>query len=195
MDKGIFSDREKAMEANYFRQQDARLIERLRQGAKLDDIAEALRDKLQVDNPELLARARAAGVTAETAPAFFLAPLVQVAWAEGKVSKRERETVLRLASERGIEEGSPSYAQLGAWLDKRPDDALFDAAVEVIKYGFAVLPLREREERTKRVVEACREVAAASGTELAHLLGLGTGISKVEASMLDDIGAKLRIRG
>jgi len=30
------------MEANYFRQQDARLIERLRKNAKLDDIAAAL---------------------------------------------------------------------------------------------------------------------------------------------------------
>jgi len=195
MDKGIFNDREKAMEANYFRQQDARLIERLRQGAKLDDIAEALRDKLQLDNPELLARAREVGVTAETAPAFFLAPLVQVAWAEGKVSKREHETVLRLALARGIEEGSAAFAQLGAWLETRPSDELFDASVEVIKYGFAVLPLRERDERIERIVEACREVAAASGTELAHLLGLGTGISKVEASMLDDLNGKLRLRG
>jgi hypothetical protein len=194
MDKGIFNDREKAMEANYFRQQDARLIERLRQGAKLDDIAEALRDKLQLDNPELLARAREVGVTAETAPAFFLAPLVQVAWAEGKVSKREHETVLRLAQERDIEEGSPAYKQLDAWLEQRPDDALFDTAVEVLKYGFAVLPLKEREERTVRVVEACREVAAASGTELAHLLGLGSGVSKIEASMLDDLNGKLRSR-
>ena len=194
MDKGIFNDREKAMEANYFRQQDARLIERLRQGAKLDDIAEALRDKLQLDNPELLARAREVGVTPETAPAFFLAPLVQVAWAEGKVSKREHETVLRLARERDIEEGSPAYAQLDAWLVQRPDDALFDTAVEVLKYGFAVLPLNEREERIVRVVEACREVAAASGTELAHLLGLGSGVSKIEASMLDDLNGKLRSR-
>ena len=195
MDKGIFSDREKAMEANYFRQQDARLIERLRQGSKLDDIADALRDKLQLDNPDLLQRARDLGVTPDTAPAFFLAPLVQVAWAEGKVSKREHETVLRLARDRGIEETSPAYAQLDAWLVTRPPDALFDAAVDVIKYGFAVLPLREQEERIVRLVEACREVAAASGTELAHLLGLGTGISKIEASMLDTLNGRLRSRG
>ena len=194
MDKGIFTDREKALEANYFRQQDAKLLERLRQGAKLDDIAEALRDKLQVDNPELLAKVRALGVTPDNAPAFFLAPLVQVAWAEGKVSKRERETVLRLASERGIEESSAAYTQLGAWLDSRPSDALFDASVEVIKYGFGVMPPHEREERIVRLVEACREVAAASGTELAHLLGLVTGVSKLEAGMLDDINGKLRRR-
>ena len=95
MTKGFMSDREKALEESYFRQQDARLLEKLRKGATLDEIALALRDKLDVDNPELLARAREAGVTPKTAPVFLLAPLIQVAWAEGKVGRHEREAVLR----------------------------------------------------------------------------------------------------
>jgi hypothetical protein len=192
MDKGIFSDREKAMEANYFRQQDAKLLEKLRQGAKLDEIAEALRDKLQVDKPELLARVRALGVTADTAPAFFAAPLVQVAWAEGKVVKREAEAVLRLAQERGIEEDSPSYVQLIEWLKVRPDSALFDTALDVIKHGFSVLPLREREARIERLLDACHKVGEASGSEIARQLGLGDGVSRTEASVLDTISNRLR---
>ena len=90
MDKGIFEDREKAMEANYFRQQDAMLVQKLRQEAELDEIAKALAEKLEVDNPELLLRVRELGITVDTAPALFLAPLVQVAWAEGGVSDAER---------------------------------------------------------------------------------------------------------
>ena len=195
MQDRIFGDREKALEESYFRQEEARLLEKLRQKASLDEIAVALRDVLQVDNPELLARARDLGITAETAPAFFLAPLVQVAWAEGKVAKDELEAVLKLARDRGIDEQSPSYAQLREWLATRPSDELFDASVEILKAGYAVLPRREREERIERVVEACRIVAEASGTELAHLLGLGTGVSKVEASMLDAINTRLRVRG
>ena len=195
MQDRIFGDREKAMEEAYFRNQDAKLVERLRQESKLDDIAKALADKLEVDNPELLVRARELGVTAETAPAFFLAPLVQVAWAEGSVSTRERETVLELARVRGVDEGSAAYAQLGKWLDTRPSDDLFDAAVEVIKYGFSVLPPAEREERIKRVTDACQKVAEASGSEIARLIGLGDGVSRSEASLLDAINSKLRIRG
>ena len=192
MDKGILSDREKAMEANYFRQQDAKLLEKLRQKASLDDIAVALADKLQVDNPDLLARVRELGITADTAPAFFIAPLVQVAWAEGSVSNRERECVLRLARERGVADGSPAKAQLAAWLDSRPPDALFETAVETIKYGFEVLDPHERDERIRRIVDACREVAAASGTELARLLGLGDGVSRAESQLLDSITTQLR---
>ena len=192
MDKGIFTDREKAMEANYFRQQDAKLLEKLRKGAKLDEVAVALAEKLKLDNPDLLARIRELGVTADNAEAFFAAPLVQVAWAEGKVSKREAEAVLRLARERGIEEDSSSYAQLVEWLKVRPDDALFDAAVEAIKHGFSVLPLLEREERIKRLLDNCHKVAEASGNEFAKQLGLGDGVSRVEESVLDIIRRKLR---
>ena len=192
MEKGIFKDREKAMEATYFRQQDAKLVEKLRQEAQLDDIARTLAEKLEVDNPELLLRVRELGVTTDTAPAFFLAPLVQVAWAEGSVTKQESDTVLRLARARGIEGNSPAYAQLLDWLRVRPADMVFDTAVEVIRYGFAVLPPQEKEKRIKRVVEACYEVAAASGGGIASVLGLGTVVSGAEASMLDIITKSLR---
>jgi hypothetical protein len=194
MEKDSFKERERSIEETYFRQRDAKLIERLRQEAKLEDIATALAEKLQVENPELLGRVRALGVTVDTAPAFFLAPLVQVAWAEGKVTEKERDTVLRLARARGIEENSPAYAQLLEWLRVRPADAVFDTAVEVIKSGFAVLPPEEKEERIKRIVQACQEVAMASGGGLAKLLGLGS-VSSSEASALDTITSTLRSNG
>jgi len=139
-----------------------------------------------------LLRVKELGVTVDPAPAFFLAPLVQVAWAEGSVTKQEHDTVLRLARERGIEVNSPAYAQLLEWLRVRPADAIFDTALEVIKNGFAVLPPEEREERIKRIVQACHEVATASGGGLAKVLGLGSGVSSAEASILDTITSTLR---
>jgi len=192
-DKGLFGDREKAMEANYFRQQDERLLERLRQNAKLEEIAGALAEKLQIDNPQLLERVKALGITVDTAPALFLAPLVQVAWSDGSVSRKEHETVLRLAQQREIETGSPAFAQLEEWLRQRPSDKLFDTAVEVLKYGFAVLSPKEREERIKRIVDACHDVAAASGNGLATLLALGNTVESSEEATLDAITARLRM--
>ena len=191
MEKDIFQERGRAQEAAYFRNQDAQLIEKLRETARLEEIAGALEEKLQVDNPELLRRVIDLGVTHDTAPAFLLAPLVQVAWAEGEVTEREQQTVLRLAGARGVEENTPAHAQLLAWLRARPHDALFDTATEVIKVGLSVLPSGEREERIQRIVQACHEVAAASGG-LGRLLGLGSGVSGEEASLLDTITTTLR---
>lgn len=191
MNERIFGDREKAMEESYFRQQDAKLLSKLRERAHLDDIALALGQKLQVDNPELLQRVRDAGVTLETAAALFLAPLVQVAWAGGSVTKAEHDTVLRIARGRGVEVDSVPYAQLEKWLVARPDDAVFDVAVEVIKYGFSVLPRAEKEERIQTLVEACHEVAESSGSTLGWVLGLKS-VSNSEASVLDTIANTLR---
>lgn len=192
MGKGILGDREKALEDSFFREQDAKLLKRLREGAALDEIAVALAEMLRIDNPGLLERAREAGVTAETAPAFLVAPLVEVAWGEGRVTKQEREAVLRLAHGRGVEPDSASHAQLVAWLDVRPPDALFETAIEVIRCGLAVMPPNEREERITAILNACREVAAASGSEVAKLLGLGDGVSNTETSILDAIANRLR---
>lgn len=199
MQDRIFGDREKAMEEAYFRQEDAKLLKKLHEKAQLDEIALALGEKLQVDNPDLLMRVRAAGVSLDTAPALFLAPLVQVAWAGGSVTKAEHHAVLRLARGRGVEAASPAYAQLEEWLKHRPDDALFETAVEVIKYGFSVLPPNEREERITAVVDACHEVAEASGSTLGFVLGLKNvmGLKSVddsEATTLDLIATTLRKR-
>ena len=191
MEKDIFKERGRGEEAAYFHNQDAKLIEKLRESARLEEIAKALAEKLQVDNPELLRRVMDLGVTLDTAPAFLLAPLVQVAWAEGEVTEREHNTVLRLAGTRGVEESSPAHAQLLKWLRERPPDALFDTAMEVIKVGLSVLPSGEREERIKRIVQACHEVAEASGG-LARVLGLGSGVSGEEESLLDTITTTLR---
>ena len=108
-------------------------------------------------------------------PAFLLAPLLQVAWAGGAVTDRERGTVLRLAKERGVEPTSPAYAQLEACLSRRPADAPFDAAIEAIKSGLSVLTPEERADRIRRIVDACGQVADASGG-LSRLVGLG-GVS------------------
>lgn len=194
MQDRIFGDREKAMEEAYFRQEDAKLLGKLRENASLEDIAQALGEKLQIQSPALLQHVRDLGITVETAPAFFLAPLVQVAWADDAVSKDELETVLRLARARAVREDSPAYKKLLEWLKARPSDDLFDTAVEVLKAGFAVLPPDEREERLNRIVEACNEVAMATGGGLAQLLRLGNSVSSRETSMLDRITKTLRKR-
>lgn len=193
MDKDIFKERERSLEEEYFRTHDAKLIEKLRERGKVEEIAEALAVKLQVDDPALLRRIMALGVTLDTGAAFLLAPLVQVAWAEGGVTDREREKVLRIATERGIDPSLPAYAQLQEWLRTRPADAIFDTAVEAIKTGLSVLTPAERADRIKRIVDACREVASASGG-LGRLLGLGTGVSSEEESILDAMAATLRGR-
>src|ERR1051325_4120095 len=138
MTKDIFRERERGEEDAYFRQQDAKLIAKLRQKAHFSEIAHALAEKLHADEPALLERIQKLGVTLDTGSAFILAPLVEVAWIDGEVSHAERDTILRIAKQRGVEPGSADYDQLLDWLAHRPSDEVFETALEAIRIG----PLR-----------------------------------------------------
>jgi hypothetical protein len=189
----MLKDRERAFEADYFRKQDEKLLAKMRERAALQEIATALADKLRVDDTQLLRGVVELGLTSETGAAILLAPLVQVAWAGGKVTPAEREVVLDVARSRGVLPGTPSYLQIEAWLRERPSDPLFEMAMEVMKVAASVLPAGEREERIREVVGACRRVAEASGGGLAKLLGVSSAaVSKDEAAVLEAITAKLR---
>ncbi len=190
MTKDITKDHMDDEEA-YFRKSDAEKLKKLQESARLQEIVAALADSLQVQNPELLRRVMSLGISKETGPAFLLAPLVQVAWAEGTVTDPERETVLRHAAATGIENGSPAQARLLEWLKGRPSDALFETAIEVLKAGHSVLTPDEYEARIGRLVQACREVSEASGG-LAKKLGIGSGVSKEEKSILEHVTTALR---
>ena len=66
------------------------------------------------------------------------------------------------------------------------------ARADTIFFGGGTPSLLEPEE-VARIVDACREVAGASGG-LGRLLGLGTGISSDEESILEAIASTLRAR-
>ena len=163
MTKDMFRDRERGEEQAYFRQQDAKLIAKMRQKAQLNEIAHALAEKLHADEPALLERIQKLGVTLDTGSAFILAPLVEVAWADGDVSDAERDTILHIAKQRGVEPGSADYRQLLDWLAHRPSDEVFRTALEAIRVGLSILPPDESEQRIATIIKACEEVAQAAG--------------------------------
>ena len=185
MTKDMFRDRGRGEEEAYFRQQDAKLIAKLRQKAKFSEIAHALAEKLQVDEPELLERIQKLGVTLDTGSAFILAPLVEVAWVDGYVSPAERDTILQIARQRGVAPGSADHGQLIEWLDHRPSDEIFRTALEAIRVGLAVLPPDESQERIERMIKACEEVAEAAGG-IAQLLHMD-GVSDAESAVIAEI--------
>lgn len=185
MAKDIFRDRERGEEQAYFRREDAKLIAKLRQKAQFSEIAHALAEKLQADEPALLERIQKLGVTLDTGSAFILAPLIEVAWVDGEVSDAERDTILDIAKQRGVEPASADYRQLLDWLAHRPSDEVFRTALEAIRIGLSVLPPDESEQRIATIIKACEDVAQAAGV-IAELLHLD-GISYAERALIAEI--------
>ncbi len=107
------TEREKALEEAFFRDQNARLIESLRAKKAAATQKEAL--------------AAAIGVRAENVAALVLAPLVAVAWADHQLDAEERRALIEAEQHFGIDPDSESDRLLATWLAARPHESLLDA--------------------------------------------------------------------
>jgi hypothetical protein len=94
---------------------------------------------------------------------LHLVPLIQIAWAEGNVSDRERDLIIEAARSRGIEAGSPADRQLAEWLAQRPSDELFEKTLRAISAILQARPAEEREASQRDLLSYCTAIASASG--------------------------------
>jgi hypothetical protein len=152
---------------------------RASEAAAVDAIAEAsgLADRA------LLARLAGLGIRAETLPALTLLPLVEVAWADGKLSGPERDAVLAGAESTGIGAESPSHGLLRLWLEDRPPPDLTSLWREFIAAVCRELSADERRRLGSNIVGRARRVAEAAG----GILGLGDPVSPEEEAVLADL--------
>lgn len=161
--KEWFGNRERALEDEYFWKKDHEIIERLREKGRLEAERGELQAQLGIVDEQVLTDLQAAGFAPESLGLLHLIPLVEVAWAEGDVTPRERELVLALAARRGITEGTPPYRQLNEWLDRCPDARFFEVAYEAIRGMLSRLDATARAQTEHDFLEWATKVAEATG--------------------------------
>src|SRR5688572_15264531 len=110
------AERGRALEEEYFRQRDRELIEKMRQAAAAAEARAGLGEKTGIQDPALLDELRSLGFTPDTVVLLPLVPILEVAWAESGITGAERELIVKLARQRGVEENSAADAQLHQWM-------------------------------------------------------------------------------
>ena len=189
-DKGAFADRKRTQEEEYFRKQEQQQIEKMRRHAALEAERRELAEALGVSDEEALGKLQELGFTREMAPLVYLAPPVQDAWADGRVSASERELILADARSRGIAEDSLGGKALAGWLDHRPAESFFEKTLSAIGAMLRALPPDQRESQKRDLVSACARIAEASGG-IIDFLGFGSKVSKAEQETIARITAEL----
>jgi hypothetical protein len=177
-------------EENYFHQREQEFIERMRRRMALEAECRELAETLGFNDMELLRTLQKMGYTRATVRLLYLVPLVQVAWAEGRVSRSERELILEAARLREIEPGSAAYERLDEWLTERPSEEFFERTLRLISAMLQALPPAEREAGKRDLVSYCAQVAEVSGG-LVGFVGLGSRVCREERELLERIAAKL----
>ena len=162
-DRDAFADRRRSLEEEYFRKREKELIEKMRLRAAAEAERRRMGEQTGVADEEVLQDLQALGYTAETVMLLHLVPLVQMAWAEGHVSDRERALIVEAARSRGIDAGSAADRQLSTWLTHRPSGEFFEKTLRAIGAILQGRPVEEREASQRDLLSYCTAIASASG--------------------------------
>ena len=176
----ILRERGRGLEEEFFRREDARLKENLRQAAQRASAREALERASDIKNPAVIDRLIELDVKPETVAALSLVPLVMVAWADGSLDASERAAVLERADSAELAPGSPGRALLEGWLTRKPEAKLLDAWAQLVAGLGERMSGEEVAALKAGLLDRARAVAGASG----GFLGLVSKISSAEADVI-----------
>ena len=185
-DKDAFKERGRALEEEYFHRKERELIAQMRAKAAADAAQQELGARTGVADASILSSLHELGYTADTISLLHVVPLVQMTWADGNVSMRERDLIIEAARARGIESGSAADQMLAGWLAKRPSDELFNTTLRAIGAMLESRPENEREASRKDLVSYLSSIASASG----GVLGWGA-VSDEERAVLARVTQEL----
>jgi hypothetical protein len=145
-------------------------------------MAETIGDR----DEDFQAALQSAGYSADTIVLAELTPQIQLAWADARVSRRERDVIFETAVHRGVRPYSRAQIQLARWLEHRPSDHLFRVSREAMRRMLRRLPGHLQANVRRSLLRECADVARASGGFLGWRC-----VSRDEQQLLDFLASEL----
>ena len=122
------------------------------------------------------------GFDTDTARVLPLVPLIQAAWADGKITNAETKKILEKATLFGIEADTPASTFLHLLVEENPTPLFFERVNVVIK---EIVEENPGGEVSSNVLAWSKAVAEASG----GFFGLKNPIHKKQQAVLDELAA------
>jgi len=155
--------RRRALEEAFFNKYNDELVAKLREKEVAAKEKRDLAEATGIQDEKVLDDLRNLGVRATTLAALAIAPLVLLAWRDGRLDKHERGAILRAAEEQKMDRTSYGYQLLEKWLESRPGDELVAAWKGYVGALRSHLPEPAFAALRKDILTRTRAVAEASG--------------------------------
>ena len=181
----ILNERRKALEEQFFANQEKVALENLKAESQLAKATDELASYTTINNERVLQGLIQHGIGTETFVAIKLVPLVLVAWADNEIQEEERVKILSALSKHGAPQGSAVYDLVSGWLDNRPTDALQSSWISFMKEYLPTLDTDAKGALKKEVLGSSTDVAESAG---GWLFGWGA-VSSEEQEVLNQLGA------
>lgn len=173
------------------RQLQERITVQIRRLLELDAECKQVAWTLGLADQQIVRRPRELGCTRGRLALLQIVPLVQIAWADGRVSQGERSLILEAARLHGVKEESPAFTKLLAWLAEPPPESFFATTLRVVAAMYESMPSDLRESRRQDLVSACTRVAEVSGA-IIGFVGGGSRICDEERDLLRRVAAAIK---
>lgn len=168
--------RRRGLEEEFFRAENARLLDKLHARQERNDY----KSKTGIRDDRLVDSLIAHKISPDTMVTVELVPLIYVAWADGTLDKKEHRAIISAAEKYGVVRNSPGYDSLEYWVQNRPGEDLLEMWTLYIKEFCSRMAPDVVQVFTENLLTFTRKVAEASG--------LFPGIDKVssdEARMIE----------
>ncbi len=163
MTRDLLAERGRALEYEFFHRLDQLLVQRIRETLEAEERRQMLAEFTGIADQAVLGELVALGLRPETLAAFSLFPLVQVAWANGFIHRRERLVALAAVESVGCVRGSLGYRLMEQWLSERPNAKLVRAWRDYVAAFLQTLTPQARRTLGREILERALQVACAAG--------------------------------
>ncbi|MBN1981787.1 MAG: hypothetical protein JW795_09660 [Chitinivibrionales bacterium] len=167
----------RALEDAFFLEQDRRLKEQLAALKKMEETKENLKQVSGIENDAVLQKMVELNIPPQIVASLSMVPLVEVAWADGEISPKEKKLIIKKAHL----QSQIDNELLTSWLEHKPEQKMLEAWINYIKGLCEKLTDNERTMFRKAFLSNTYDIAKVEG----GFLGIGSKISKKERAMLD----------
>jgi tellurite resistance protein len=162
-DQKGFKERGRALEEEFFQREHERLREKLCEKQEREEIRAELQAVSGIDDEALLDALADLGLQADTLAALSLVPLVEVAWADGKLEPNERKALLDAAKDAGIDQRHPCYELFDGWMAQRPSGRMLEVWAGYVGALAHSLDAARYAQLRERILGRARAVAVSAG--------------------------------
>ena len=125
-------------------------------------------------------------------PLLFLIPLIETAWAHGAIARNEKHLIFTAAREEQIDEKHFLNETLYELLIYQPGQKFFDDCLSLIKTELPAMTVKAREAARSKLVNRCRQIAAAAGGN--SVMDVDKSTSPEEREVLARLASELNFR-
>jgi tellurite resistance protein len=179
-DNSFLDKRSRSLEDTFYLEHDRALIERLREMRKMEENIRNLAEVSGIKDEAVLKKLVALNIHAESLASLAMVPLVEVAWADGRIDKEERDALLKATADGGMF-SRIDRSLLEQWLSHKPKPELLVAWEQYTAELCKVLSETERRTLRQQIMARAESVAEAAG----GFLGLTSKISADERAVLE----------